>query len=256
MVAGRQNDAGVKKSPQSQAAEGREGAAPVSIPVTPFPDALLSALVDFSAPNVFNPWASNDVMDAALGQKSGYLARRERLMRHFDTKPLLLLIGEAPGFQGCHFSGVPFTNEKLILAGKIPRVSPASRITTRKLPFCEPSATIVWGELHKLSIADRIVMWNAFAWHPHKPDNPYSNRAPSRTELADGLPVLQGVLDHFAGVPIVPVGRVSENILRQLGVSALAPLRHPAMGGATVFRAGLRLLLEERNMLPGPQKYN
>jgi uracil-DNA glycosylase len=223
---------------------------------TPVPRALLSALGDFSAPNVFNPWGSGDAMDDAPAYKGGYGARRERLLRHFDTKPLLLLIGEAPGFQGCHFSGVPFTNEKLILAGKIPRVSVASRITTRRLPFCEPSATVVWGELHKLGIADRVVMWNAFAWHPHKPDNPYSNRAPSRSELADGLPVLQGVLDHFAGVPIVPVGRVAENILTELGVSAQASLRHPARGGATLFRAGLRLFVEERNMLPKGYRSN
>ena len=106
----------------------------------------------------------------------------------------------------------------------------------------------MWSELHKLGIADRTVMWNAFAWHPYKPDHPYSNRAPSRTELADGLPVLKGILDHFAGVPIVPVGRVSEKILRELGVNALPSLRHPAMGGATLFRAGLTLLVEERRM--------
>jgi len=219
---------------------------PVTQRAKGIPDGLLNSLTEFSAPNVFNPWASSDAMDNAADGKSAYVARRERLLCHLNTKPLLLLIGEAPGFQGCHFSGVPFTNEKLILAGKIPRISVANRITTRKLPFCEPSATIVWGELHKLGIADRVVMWNAFAWHPHKPDQPYSNRAPSRRELVDGLPVLQGVLDHFVGVPIVPVGRVSENIMRELGVNSLPSLRHPAMGGATLFRAGLRSLAEER----------
>ena len=38
--------------------------------------------------------------------------------------------------------------------------------------------------------------------------------------------MLKGILDHFAGVPIVPVGRVSEKILRELGVNALPSLRH------------------------------
>jgi hypothetical protein len=213
------------------------------------PETVLSALVGFSAPNVFNPWASSDSMDAQAGSP-GYLARRERLLCHLNTQPLLLLVGEAPGFRGCHFSGIPFTNERLILAGRIPRVSGASRITTRKTPFSEPSATVVWGELNDLGIADRIVMWNAFAWHPHKPNSPYSNRAPSRTELRDGLPVLQGVLSHFAGVPIVPVGRVSENTLKELGVATLESVRHPAMGGATLFRSGLRRLLEELGFKP------
>ena len=93
---------------------------PVTPRVKPLPDGLLSVLVGFSAPNVFNPWASGDAMDTAPESRASYGARLERLLRHLDTKPLLLLVGEAPGFRGCHFSGVPFTNEKLILAGKIP----------------------------------------------------------------------------------------------------------------------------------------
>ncbi len=172
------------------------------------------------------------------------ILRFYRLERHFDCDPLMLLVGEAPGYQGCHFSGVPFTNEKLILDGKIPRVHAPARITSRQRSFCEPSATIVWGALHDLGFADRVVMWNAFAWHPHKPGEPYSNRAPARAELQSGIPVLRAVLSHFSGVPIVPIGRVAESTLKLMGVEARPALRHPSMGGASQFRAGLTEIAE------------
>jgi uracil-DNA glycosylase len=212
-------------------------------------DAWLDALMRFRSENVFNPWWDEDVLDAG-GIGHGHTGRALRLKQHLECSPMLLLIGEAPGYQGCHFSGVPFTNEKLLLQGCVPRVQLlpevlglTPRITTRRLPFCEPSATIVWDMLHKLGIADRVVMWNAFAWHPHKPGNLMSNRAPTKQELGEGLPILRGLLAMFNGVPVVPIGKVAERTLANLRIAALPALRHPAMGGANAFRNGLRHLI-------------
>lgn len=214
-------------------------------PARRIPSELLDALTSFESPVVFNPWSEQDSLDLHWGSGADAEMRMERLQQHFDCDPLFILIGEAPGYQGCHFSGVPFTNEKLIMQGKVPRVSiEYGRITTRELPWCEPSATIVWRVLHELGIADRVVMWNAFAWHPHRQGEPYSNRAPSRAELDAGLPVLRAVLDHFTGVPVVPVGRVAEVTLSALGIKTRPGIRHPANGGAGKFRSGLREIVE------------
>jgi uracil-DNA glycosylase len=152
----------------------------------------------------------------------------------------MILVGEAPGYQGCRFSGVPFTSERLILNGRIPRIAEPGRLTDRKLSFTEPSATVVWGMLDELGIGDRVVMWNAFAWHPHEPGEPYSNRAPSRTELTAALPILRGVMARFADVPVVPVGRKAEETLMDLGVEAMPWVRHPSRSGAALFREELR----------------
>jgi len=203
---------------------------------------LIEQLAEFTVPNVFNPWRDVDPLDIG----SGELHRRLRLGRHFNVRPKLLLIGEAPGYQGCHFSGVPFTNEKLILDGAIPRVHTSGRLTKRERPWCEPSATIVWRTLHDLDLADEVVLWNAFAWHPHKPGNPMSNRAPTPAELRAGKPVLMAVLEYFAGVPVVPVGRVAENTLSKMGIKTLPAVRHPSMGGANEFRSGLSYIVAER----------
>jgi uracil-DNA glycosylase len=200
---------------------------------------LLRDLQHFEAEHVFNPWRHTDPLDVVNAAPK---ARCERLRAHFDCEPRLLLVGEAPGYQGCHFSGIPFTNEKLILQGVIPRVRADRRLTSRERPWCEPSATIVWGILHELKLAERTILWNTFAWHPHKPGNPLSNRTPSRGELEAGLAVLRRVLGHFSGVRVVPVGQIAAKTLASLGVRTLPAVRHPAMGGATAFRAGLRAL--------------
>ena len=199
-------------------------------------EAILQRLQSFESADVFNPWATDDPLDA---WGSGAAARRDRLRAHFDCRPEVLLVGEAPGYQGCHFSGVAFTNEKLIMDGAIPRVTSAFRLTTRERPWCEPSETIVWRTLKEVGIHERAILWNAFAWHPHKPGDFLSNRTPTRSEVAAGIDVLRMVISHFAGVRVIPVGLISAKALAQLGVPALAPVRHPAMGGATAFREGL-----------------
>jgi uracil-DNA glycosylase len=202
-------------------------------------DSLLNQLAKFAAPLVFNPWCADDPMDALPGGAEG---RIQRLRAHFDCKPALLLIGEAPGYQGCHFTGIPFTNEKLILEGAIPRVSSTFRLTNRERPWCEPSATIVWRTLRELGLADRTVLWNAFAWHPHRAGELLSNRTPTPAEVQAGSVVLRAVIQHFDGVPIVPVGKISARTLTELGIAAQPAVRHPSHGGAAEFRAGLQML--------------
>lgn len=199
-------------------------------------DHIIDALVKFESQNVFNPWRHNDPLDAAA---HGAHERCQRLWRHFNCIPHYLLVGEAPGYQGCHFSGVPFTNEALLCEGQIPRIGQCERITTREKPWREPSATIVWGALRERGIASDVVMWNAFAFHPHKPGEPMSNRAPTKAEIQANRDILSMVVAYFKGARLVAVGKVAEAALRSLGHAPEACLRHPSMGGANEFRAGL-----------------
>lgn len=204
------------------------------------------ALQQFCAPDVFNPWSDRDALDLEGVEGTGPKARLARLRAHFDVDPMLVLIGEAAGYQGCHFSGMAFTNERLMLEQRIPRASVPARFTARPRPWCEPSATVVWGALHAQGIAERTVLWNSFAWHPHRPGNVYSNRAPTRQELEAGRHVLDGVLGTFRGACVVAVGQVAGRTLRALGREPEAVLRHPSMGGANEFRAGLAALMSTR----------
>lgn len=187
---------------------------------------------------VFNPWLDRDPGTDALADAAA--ARLRRLRAFFNTRPRWLLLGEAAGYQGAHVSGIPFTSERLLLAGAIPRVDiQGQRLSVRPRPWSEPSATTVWGTLHTLGRAGDTLLWNAYPWHPHRPGVPQSNRTPTPLERRAGLPVLEALLAAFPAVRCFAVGRNAEASLAEVGVHA-TPLRHPSMGGATAFREGLR----------------
>lgn len=197
---------------------------------------LVMTAARYEEPNVFNPWRQSDPLDNNDGPGN----RRIRLLSHFSCdEPAYLLVGEAPGYQGCHFSGVPFTNEKLILDGRIPRLMRRERITTREKPWSEPSASIVWRVLHTLGIAEHTVMWNAFAWHPHKPGEPMSNRRPTTAEVVSNAGLLRAVVEHFRGARVVAVGGVAADIMRRIEIPLNGKVRHPSMGGAHEFEDGM-----------------
>jgi uracil-DNA glycosylase len=193
------------------------------------------------ADNVFNPWTERNTLDDT--GSNGPQARCRRLAAHLAIEPARVLIGEASGYQGCRISGIPFTSERLINEGLIPRVgAEPARLSTRRIPWSEPSATIVWSTLHELGIADSSVLWNAFPWHPFIGGESHSNRTPTRIECAQGLPVLQALLSAFPRARLFAVGRQAERALLAIGRPAQA-LRHPAMGGATRFRHALKQAL-------------
>jgi uracil-DNA glycosylase len=191
-------------------------------------------------PGVFNPWRDDDA-DNSLAHNDA-AARLARLEAHLATTPAQVLIGEASGYQGCRVSGIPFTSERLILAGDIPRVASSERLSARVRPWSEPSATTVWKTLHELGIAQDTVLWNAFPWHPFHPHQPLSNRTPTHMERERGMPVLRALLGLFPHTRVFAVGRHAEQALQEVGRAAVA-LRHPSMGGATLFRDGLRAAL-------------
>ncbi len=192
---------------------------------------------------VFNPWRDLDPGTDAWPDAPS--ARLHRLQCFLSTRPRWLLLGEAAGYQGAHVSGIPFTSERLLLEGAIPRVDIGGRrLSTRPRPWSEPSATTVWGTLHALGRAADTLLWNAYPWHPHRPGVPQSNRTPTPVERRAGLPVLEALLRAFPGVRCFAVGRNAEASLADVGIAA-TPLRHPSMGGAPAFREGLRRALAE-----------
>ena len=149
-------------------------------------------------------------------------------------------MGEAPGYQGCRYSGIAFTSERLLLEGAIPRIGPiAHRLSVRKLPFSEPSATIVWKTLYRLGVANDTLLWNAVQLHPFRAGEPWSNRTPTDAELAHGADALKLLANAFPKAKIVAVGQKAAGVLGMLGVPFHAAVRHPANGGATAFSEGL-----------------
>ena len=190
---------------------------------------------------LFNPYRDHCSQDAPC---NGPDAKLSRLVSHLNCDPEFIACGEAIGYAGGRYSGIAFTSERLLGEGVIPRI-PAlgARLTARKLPFSEPSATIVWKTLFRLGIAERTILWNAVQLHPYKKGTPWSNRTPTPDEVALGEPALRLLIEAFPKAKIVAVGKKSDGLLRDMGIVPVAAVRHPANGGATLFAAGMKALM-------------
>ena len=210
-------------------------------------DTLFDYLCRFRAPDVFNQYAE---VNLAYDRSDGAERRRGNLCRYLECfrDADYVLVSEAPGYAGCRFSGVSFTDERFLFgaqplpwvraAGGFLRASRDDRPLSREL-----SATIVWSAL-----GDRrdIIFWPAFPWHPMGSRGPMSNRAPRREELRTGREVLQCFLETlFPGRTLVAIGRHAQNSLAALGYDDVRYIRHPAQGGATAFRSGIAELPRE-----------
>jgi uracil-DNA glycosylase len=196
-----------------------------------------SRLTEHRSESIFNCWAEDDPLDSTVC--GGALERLERLDQHLDRDARYLLIGEAPGYHGCHFSGIPFTCEKQLCDGIVPGLPTYGRFTTRELPWSEGSATVIWATLHELGIAEHTVMWNSFPYHPHLPGELLSNRTPTPREILDGAVILAIVLAQFPAARKIAVGQIALRTLESLGIAA-TPVRHPSMGGARQFKEQMR----------------
>lgn len=221
------------------------------------PERFVAELGAYRSAAVFNPWGESDPQHDR--DRQGPQVRRRQLQQYLAERigrAETLLLAEAIGYQGGHFSGIPMTSERLLLGGlqhkklhaemvfKGLEPQRTSRPELRQQGFTEPTATIVWGFLAEQGIDPRsVVLWNAFPWHPYQPQKGLlSNRTPKDDELAAGHRVLRQMLDLGQFKRIVAVGEKSFAQLQQLQITA-SKVRHPANGGAGKFRSQLLDLL-------------
>lgn len=222
------------------------------------PEQFVNWLGQYRAAGVFNPWGESDPQYDRDGR--GPQIRRAQLQAYLEERlgrARLLLVAEAIGYQGGHFSGIPMTSERLLLGGLtdkgiLPehainglRPQRTSKPEVRQNGFTEPTATIVWGFFADAGHDPRsFVLWNAFPWHPYKPEaGLLSNRTPAEEELAAGHHALQHLLTLGRFQRIVAVGKKASAQLASLGIAA-TEVRHPANGGAGLFRRQMSALLE------------
>jgi hypothetical protein len=207
--------------------------------------------------NVFNPWWQIDEIhdDYSNAPEIRRNHLEYYLKERLNRRPLLLL-GEAMGYQGGHFTGIAMTSERILL-GKMKKkgIDPdhvfsvleptrTSRESSRKDGFTEPTATIVWSHLLELGIDPYdFVIWNAFPWHPYKPEKGMlSNRTPADFEFTPGLKCLKEFINIMQPRKIVAVGEKAAKQLSNLEIE-FGKVRHPANGGATKFRNQISKLL-------------
>lgn len=201
-------------------------------------DSLERLVADLGAAEtgqLVNPYACHD---PELDRPDGAAIRRANLLAYLGEhhSPALLLVGEAAGYRGCRFSGIAFTSERCL--------APEQWSSRCEQGWIELSATIVHGELSLLGLESRTLLWNAVPFHPTVDGRPLSNRTPSAAERKAGEVWLARLIALTQPELVVAIGQKATKSLKAVDGGALR-VRHPARGGATLFRAQLGDLVRE-----------
>lgn len=186
-----------------------------------------------------------------LDTREGQLRRanlEEYFRRLFRQGTDILLVGEAPGYQGSRRTGVPFASEHILLGG-MPEIEFFSgeqsfqRVFQDEREYKEPTGTIMWRTINRC--ARLPLLWSAYPLHPHQAGNPESNRTPTRAEVLSVQPLLLELIEITNTAKVLALGNVAKQALDQLGIPA-QKLRHPAHGGARLFEQQIRELLPQK----------
>jgi hypothetical protein len=152
-----------------------------------------------------------------------------------ELNPDTLLIGEAPGYNGCARTGVPFSSEKLLRegvhGGLLFGAHNGYRVIGRPIVH-EQSASAMWEALE--AVENVPLLWNAYPFHPYRKDNPWSNRKPRVSELMSGMGVLKEIIRLFRIKKLVAVGNAADGLLEKMELEH-ARVRHPSYGGKSLF---------------------
>jgi len=179
--------------------------------------------------------------------REAHLLRNLKL--YFDwierhSQPLrFLLVGEALGHKGGRQTGVPFTSSALFHEGSHALFRDLrGEIRTRKLES-ETTASIIWDALSVQTVTP--LLWNAFPFHPHKLDNPQSNRTPKASERDEGRRYLTEIVRWYQPDVLAAVGRKGfEALSRAYPEREIYYIRHPSFGGKSMCLEGLNQLFK------------
>lgn len=226
---------------------------------------FVESLKQYHRANVFNPWADFDPDYDVAYARSIRKAQLERYLVRRLSSARLLLIAEACGYQGGRFTGIAMTCERMMLSlhpditPKMVIGAPGRRTSRANSPFIpkdiqrrqgfnEPTDTVVWNAVLRAGLdPEEFLLWNIFPFHPHQKDRMLTNRTPTDQELTDGLQYTKELLSLTGPLPIFAIGKKSESTLKNAGFQVTG-LRHPANGGANLFREGLADALKQQGI--------
>lgn len=198
---------------------------------------FVRALACIRFENVFNPYADAcpicDLAGAAMVRRRNLeLVLTAALSATVDS----IWIARDLGYRGGRRTGLAMTDDvHLCFHSELFGTPPLARATTGPA-VAERTAAVVWRSLK--SIGRPVFLWNVFPFHPHKPDEPMSNRCHTRAERDVCTPLLLWLLQALNPRDIVAIGRDSQAALATLGVHATT-VRHPSFGGQAQFLTGL-----------------
>jgi len=176
------------------------------------------------------------------------------LIHQMKAKADILLLGEASGYAGCRYTGIPFTDGHVLSTS--PFYTEMRKEGLMTIPIknhIERTATMVYKFLgiHP-TIFPRVVFWNAFPFHPFD-TTPDSNRPPKPEELELGRNIVYDLFQIFNFKEYHGIGRCGFETLQWMKSNKDIPsfeptfIKHPSYGGITQFKIDVCNVLHIKN---------
>jgi uracil-DNA glycosylase len=168
----------------------------------------------------------------------------ENYLRAMVARPgrRILVVAEALGYRGGGLTGIPISSENLLRLAPHPFLRALRESLQIDGNTSEATATMVWDTL---AGRRRIpLFWNAFPFHPHRSDEPASNRAPTADEVAEGQEYLVRLADIYRPQVVAGLGGKGTAAAQRAfpGISIIQ-IRHPSYGGKSDCQRGMEQLL-------------
>jgi uracil-DNA glycosylase len=203
------------------------------------PKQFVSAIQGLRFESVFNPYADrcslHDVSDAPSRRAQALLKLLEVAT---DSDIEAFWIGRDLGYRGGRRTGLALTDDVHLSAHATRWKVSIERATTGS-PVAERTAAVVWSMLALVPAA--VFLWNVFPFHPHEPDDPFSNRSHRPNERVVGEGVLSQLITMLRPHRLIAIGNdATRSAVRIAGTESVLRVRHPSYGGQREFSEQVR----------------
>jgi hypothetical protein len=194
------------------------------------PQSFVTALQSVKLGNVFNLYADR----CALYDVSNAPARRAQsllclLTVAADTEIEDLWIGRDLGYRGGRRTGLALTDDIHLNMHRSRWNVQVQRAKMGEM-VAERTAAVVWKMLDEVSAA--VFLWNVFPFHPHLPNEPFSNRAHRSCERAVGEEILSELIAMLRPRRLIAIGNDAARSASNFVADAeVVQVRHPSYGG-------------------------
>ena len=210
------------------------------------PSRFVEELRQLNCENTFNPYSNrcavHDLKDAPQRRSQTLLSILEAAS---DQDIDSVWIGRDLGYRGGRRTGLSLTDDAHFRA-HVERWGLSLERPTKGDVVTERTAALVWGVLS--NIERPVFLWNVFPLHPHKPDDPFSNRSHNSRERGIGEDFLSELILLLKPRRLIGIGNVAFQTAHRLGFPHdVFQVRHPSYGGQKQFLGQMEELYPSHN---------
>lgn len=196
-------------------------------------ESIVRDLSSISMENVFNPYADccdlHDRDDAPLRRQRNFVLTLDAAL---DLKIRTMWIARDLGYRGGRRTGLALTDEVHLDSLSLLYDGITVKKATKGPVVGERTAKFIWQML--LRLAQPVFLWNVFPFHPHRSDEPMSNRRHSAKERDICRQFLHRIVNLLQPDHVIAIGRDAHMAVEGLGIDC-AQVRHPSYGGQSLF---------------------